>query len=177
LAKKSTEKAKSTNHFNERQQRIYDFLKKHSVAVLSTASNSGQPHGVVIYYDIDKDFDITFITKTNTLKHQNLMENNRLMLTVFESRSQTVCQISGSSRDIKNTEQTQAITESILRKSLALSGPGEIPISKINSGEYVAIRVLPTKIKFSVYARPKPVSNDEIFDSLGWYELDGKSLS
>lgn len=176
MAKKSTVKPKN-NHFNERQQRIYDFLKNQSVAVLSTASKSGQPHGVVIYYCIDKDFDIAFITKTNTLKHQNLASNNRLMLTVFEPRSQIVCQIFGSSRDIKNAPKTQSITESILRKSLAQSGPGELPISKINSGEYVAVRVLPTKIKFSVYARPKPVSNDEIFDSLGWYELDGKSLS
>jgi hypothetical protein len=55
-----------------------------------------------------------------------------------------------------------------MNKSIA----GEAPIAKINDGNYVTIQIIPEKIKFSVYARPKPLNNDEIFDSLGWYELN-----
>lgn len=171
---KLTKKPKR-HRLSERQQTIYQFLKNNSVAVLSTSSATSQPHGTVIYFYINPSFDIFFITKDHTHKYQNISENNRVMLTVFDAPSQTVCQIEGSTIVVKDKTAVSQVITSIFNNSLKTTTADSLPVSKLE-GHYITLKIHPDNIKFSVYARPKPLNQDELFESIGWYELKAPDL-
>lgn len=170
-----TTKKPTRHRLSERQQTIYQFLKDNSIAVLSTSSAKSQPHGTVIYFYINPSFDIFFITKDHTHKYQNISENNRVMLTVFDAPSQTACQIEGSTLEVTDKNEIGQIISQILKNSLKTTNADSLPVSKLD-GHYITLKIHPDNIKFSVYARPKPLNQDELFESIGWYELKAPDL-
>jgi len=174
LVKKSKKKSKS-HQLSERQQNIYEFLKDNPVAVLSTASKQGRPHGTVIYFYINPNFEIFFITKDHTNKYQNIITNNQVMLTVFNASTQTVCLIEGSTKTVNKQSEINQTINQIVQNSLKTTSADILPVSKLE-GEYITLKIHPENIKFSVYARPKPLNQDELFESIGWYELKSSHL-
>ena len=50
------------------ERTAHDFLKKHKVGVLATATPNGDPHAAAIYYTVDSALNISFVTKTGTKK-------------------------------------------------------------------------------------------------------------
>ena len=175
MSQKTLKKPKKPR-FSERQQNIFNFLKNNPVAVLSTATKQGHPHGTVIYFYISPSFEIFFITKDHTHKYKNILQNNTVMLIVFDAKSQTVCQIEGGTSRVASKSDFNEIFTQIVKKSMQKSIAGELPISKINAGDYIALKIHPDTIKFSVFARPRPLNNDELFESIGWYELSSSNL-
>ena len=163
------------HRLSERQQNIYEFLKNNSVAVLSTSSKSGRPHGTVIYFYINPSFEIFFITKDHTHKYQNIVANNQVMLTVFDAKTQTVCQIEGTTKEVKSKAEISDIIKQIFKNSLKTTSSDILPVSKLE-GHYITLKIHPDNIKFSVYARPKPLNQNELFESIGWYELNSSHL-
>jgi len=54
------------------KQKVYDFLKKNSLCVLSTASKSGKPESAVLGYAF-KDDCFYFCTGIATRKYKNMV--------------------------------------------------------------------------------------------------------
>lgn len=57
-----------TKQFSDTQKRMYDFLFATSMGVLSTIDANGDPHGAGIHYTINKQFEVAFLTKSETKK-------------------------------------------------------------------------------------------------------------
>lgn len=170
MPKTITQKAK-TNKLSERQQRIFDFLNNNPVAVASTTNNQGKAHGAVIYFSLNPDFVISFLTKADSYKHHNLLQNKHIALTVFDPHEQITCQIYGKAKLLVKPSIIDQIAKNIFNLKIKNKKIGEPPMSKLHLGSYVAVQVIPDNIKLAVYARPKAANNDEIFESLSWYEL------
>jgi len=162
---------KNEEPFSDRKQRIYDFLKTHPVGVLSTVSPDGNPHGVVIYYTIDKEFMVSFLTKAGTRKYDNLIRNDHVMLTVFEPQTQTTSQITGKATEIIDNYEVNEVARAILAASMKTSDAGIPPISKLEAGSYVGIKIVPVQIRMAVYARPDPGTYSEMFESIESFTL------
>lgn len=159
------------SHKPERQQRIYNFLKENPIGVLSTVNRSGHPHGSVIYFNIDEHFIVTFLTKSKTKKYQNIVTNPEIIITVFESNTQTTAEINGKAKLVKDSFEINAIAGSILGASLKTSDSGLPPISKLEAGNYVAFKVHPEQIKMAVFARPDPDDYLGMFETIESFEL------
>ncbi len=162
----------SDSSFSDRQERIYNFLKSSPIGVLSTVTADGQPHGAVIYFTIDPDFTISFITKNETRKYQNLSHQNQVTLTVFEPTSQTTAEITGEAVEVKDSYDINSIAGAILAASLKTSEGGIPPISKLSAGDFVGFRVKPTQIKMAVFGRPDPGDYSELFETIESFELN-----
>lgn len=161
-----------TNKFSDRKQRIHNFLYETSLGVLSTIDASGDPHGSVIYFAIDSNFHLAFLTKTDTLKYDNLKRNPRVMLTVFEPKSQTTAQISGTAKEITSSQQVNFVAGHILTATLKTSKTGIPPISKLQAGPYAAFEIEPVQIRMAVYARPGPGEYSDLFETLESFDLE-----
>jgi nitroimidazol reductase NimA-like FMN-containing flavoprotein (pyridoxamine 5'-phosphate oxidase superfamily) len=146
---------KSDNH-----ARIYEFLAKHPVGVLSTVDVNAEPHGVVIYYSVEDNFNIVFTTKRDTKKHDNLQHNNHAMVTVYEPASQTTVQILATATDITDTVKGQDSFKHALAASIRTSNTAVPPISKLSAGHYVAYELKPRQIRIAVFSDPNPGSYD-----------------
>ncbi|MFA5003825.1 MAG: pyridoxamine 5'-phosphate oxidase family protein [Candidatus Saccharimonadales bacterium] len=162
---------KKTDELSDRQRRIYDFLHAHPVGVLSSVSANGEPHGVVIYFDIDKKFNVSILTKSETRKYENLKHYNRIMLTVFESHTQTTAQITGEAIEIVGNHEINKVASAILSVSLRVSDQGAPSILKLEAGHYVAFKIKPSQIRMAVYARPDSGDYVDLFDTIESFEL------
>jgi general stress protein 26 len=140
---------------SESNQRVYDFLKSHPVGVLAMVDPNGNPHATVIYFSIEEDFSISFTTKRDTKKHDNLQHNNHVMLVAYEAETQTTTQVIGTAEDITDAQQAQeTFTNTQIAASETSEEAGEPPISKLYAGEYVAYSLKPAQIRMAVFARP-----------------------
>lgn len=145
---------------DESRRRIYNFLAHQPIGVLSTVDPNGNPHGAVIYYSIGKDFSITFTTKQKTKKFDNLTHSNHAMLVVYEAMSQTTVQVTGTVEEITDKDEADAAFRTMLATSMATSEAGLPPITKLQAGPYVALRIKPLQIRMAIFARPDPGGYD-----------------
>jgi hypothetical protein len=157
---------KTTGKFSDRQQRMFDFLFTTSIGVLSSTDPGGDPHGAVIYYTINKQFEVAFLTKSGTKKYDNLIHNNHVMLTVYEPLTQTTVQVTGVAREVKNGFDMNEIAARVLDTSLKTSDAGMPPLSKLEAGSYVAFRIEPMQVRMAVYARPDPGDYTDLFETV-----------
>lgn len=140
--------------YTESNQRIYDFLKMHPIGVLATVDPNGNPHAAAIYYAINDEFTVTFMTKRDTKKHDNLLHNNHVMLVVFEAFTQTTAQIIGIAKDISDTSEAEAVYKNMVQAAERTSDSGVPPISKLYAGNYVAYQIEPVQIRMAMFIRP-----------------------
>lgn len=157
---------------SDRQNRIYTFLQEMKVGVLSTVTPDGNPHGVVIYFTVNPDFSISFLTKAGTRKYDNIMHDNHVMLTVFEPRTQATTQITGQAYPMQDSKKIHDLTETVLGVSQKSSEAGVPPITKLQVGNYAAFTITPLQIRMAVYDRPDSGSYGELFESIESFELN-----
>ena len=157
--------------FSDRKQRFFDFLVTHPVGVISTVDPSGEPHGAVIYYTVDPEFKVYFLTRNKTKKYDNLVHYNHAMLTVCEPKTQTTVQIVGTSEVIKNGYEINSIAGAVLGASVQTSEGGLLPITKLEAGEYVAFRLTPVQLRMAVYSRPDSGGYQDLFESIESFDL------
>ena len=149
-AKQPQESAQSS----ESNNRIYAFLRSNPIGVLATVDPDGNPHAAVIYFSVSDDFNLTFTTKHDTKKHDNLIRNNHAMLVCYEASSQTTVQITGSVKKIDDIGEANEAFTHMLQASQQTSESGIPPITKLHAGQYIAYRIKPTQIRMAVFIRP-----------------------
>lgn len=156
---------------SDQQQRILSFLEDTPVGVLSTVDPNGNPHGVVIYFVIDGNFNVYFLTRAETRKYDNLKHHNHAMLTVFDPESQTTAQITGRATEVEDSYQVNEIANQMVQASLKTSEAEVPPITKLSAGEAVAFKIEPVQIRMAVYARPESGDYKELFESIESFNL------
>ena len=150
----------------EERSRILEFLQHNSVGVLATVDPNGEPHAAAIYFTVDDDFNILFLTKTGTKKHDNLKHHNHAMLVAYDAKSQTTAQVKGTVTEITDVTRMQRVFSDILKISMKTSEAGVMPLDKLQAGEYVAYSLDPKEVRMAVFIRPDPGDYSQIFETV-----------
>jgi len=168
------QKAKSqpVHELSARKQRFYNFLKEYPVGVLSTVTPNGDPHGVVIYFDVNEHLDISFLTRAETRKRDNLKHSKHVALTVFEPKTQAVVQIAGEAKEITDSYEVNGLAQLILKASQKTSGAGAPPIAKLEAGPFVGYKITPKQGRMAVYARPETGEYSDLFEVVECFDLE-----
>jgi general stress protein 26 len=145
--------------------KMYDFLRANPVGVLATVDPQGDPYAAVIYYSVNKDFDVTFTTKRNTKKNDDIQHNDHVQLTVYEAASQTMAQLTGIAKEITDALEAQEAFRATVQASLRTSLAGLPPVSKLQAGYYIAYKIHPKQLRMAVFSRPTS-ELDEIFQTV-----------
>lgn len=148
----------------ESNRRIYDFLTQQFIGIVATSNLSAKPHAAVVYFSIDQNFVVTFITKIETQKHHNLTENNQVMFLVYDSFVQTTTQISGIAMRIDDKTKENDIYNNVVAIAQRTIRSEIPPIAKLLAGQYVAYEIKPIAISMAVYARPES-GGEELFEA------------
>lgn len=127
---------------------------------MATVDPNGDPRATVIYYTVNEDFTITFMTKRDTKKHDNIQHNNHVQLVAYEASSQTTAQITGIAEDISDTPEANEVFNKMVTAAIRTSEAGVSPISKLYAGHYVAYKIAPKQIRMAVFIRPDPGGYD-----------------
>lgn len=135
---------------------IRDFLNSIGVGVLATVNDKCVPHAATIYFIVDPDLTIHFLTKEHTTKHTNLQRNPRAALVVHNGRSQTTVQIQG--KTTKLTRRKERVNQLYARISVTAkttSDAGILPIDKLKAGGFVAYSLRPNSVRMAKFADAK----------------------
>lgn len=145
------------------QAEAYDFLAKHKVGVLATVDPNGEPHAAAIYYFIDKDFTVSFVTKTGTKKADNLQHNNHAVLLVYDAESQTTVQVTGVVTEVTDLLKVNEIFTQAIYASIDTAKATVPPLAKLNEGDYVGYRLAPKQVHMAVFGHSKPGDYSDLF--------------
>lgn len=146
---------------------VKDFLTSQPVGVISTVNSKGRPHAAVVYFNVNEDLSLTFLTKIDTQKYRNLKRNNHVMIVAYEQESQTTVQVEGQAINITDTPEAEEVFKRTLQSVEKTSESGVPPISKLHAGHYVAYKIVPSQIRMAVFARPDP-GGYEMYETLSF---------
>ena len=119
---------------------LYEFIKKHKLAVIATTDGNGRPEAAVIGVAVDKNLEIICGTYNTSRKYLNLKKNARVALVIGWEKAQTV-QYEGIAEELDENEAEQAL-DTILAKTPSAA--------RYVEREYkVVYRIKPSWIRFS----------------------------
>lgn len=163
--------AQHNKTLTERQRRIYDFLRTNRTGVLASVDANGEPHGVVIYYTIDKNFKVSFLTRAGTKKYDNIRRHNHVVLVVYDAQAQTSAQILGKAIEVRDSTTVNTVAEAVFLGGITTGENVILPVAKLEAGEYVAYSIIPDQIRLAVYAQPNVTEPGNVFESIESFEL------
>lgn len=135
------------------------FLKLNPMAVLSTVAENGKPWGSAIYYVADEEFNFYFVTRAKTFKFQNLEKNPYAALTVADNESQTTVQAQGKISKLPLDSYMDVIFDKLAKIKPVDNPHWAPPISKIQAGDFIPLKLTPSKLQFANY-KPQKLEKD-----------------
>ncbi|MBL8160084.1 pyridoxamine 5'-phosphate oxidase family protein [Candidatus Saccharibacteria bacterium] len=133
------------------EERIRTFLQEHKTAVLATVNARGVPHATALYYALDDEYTIRFLTKRGTRKSSNLVQNPQVSLVVFDEGRQISVSIAGQAVRVRGEVETHEAFLRTLRASLHTADSAIPPVSRLDAGDYVAYELRPAEIRMQTY--------------------------
>ena len=143
----------------ELHKEVFNFLHQHPMGVLSTITDNGAPWGSAIYYVADEDFNFYFVTRMETFKYQNLDKMPLAALTIADSESQTTVQATGTISQLPVKDYADIVFGKLAKIKPDDDYTWMPPIAKIQKGNYMPLRLTPTKMQYANYM-DKKLQND-----------------
>lgn len=136
---------------NPDYSKIAAYIDRNPATVLSTVGPDG-PHGTVIYAIAASHGTICFVTKNQTKKYQNILENPSVCLTFFNDRESTTLQVAGKAFVADNSQGLKDIVMDKVTRMHAIMSDWLPPVTKIQNGEYAVIGIEVTYARLSDYS-------------------------
>lgn len=133
---------------------ILNFLQHNQLGVLASVNTDGKPDAAAIYFHIDKNFRVFFVSPEGTHKFANIQSNPHVTLTVTnEETKETVC-LHG-----KATTNNDALHSTLEKISESLQKDFEfvktLPLFTYKGKKKHAVEIVPYKICFRKYTDTK----------------------
>lgn len=145
------------------KEEILDFLNNQRLATVATVKESGLPDAASVYYVVNEDGDLFFLTRKETGKFKNIQQSGEVVVVVTDREKLETVKIQGKA--VPMIGDFSIIEKVVTRLATARSGfsaeAGEfiadldklLPLLKRHEeGGIVAIRVVPYKVRISRYA-------------------------
>lgn len=133
-------------------QDALNFLHANSLGVLSSVDRTGNVAGAYVYYLVGVDHMVYILTKSGTEKGRNVLLHSQVGLTVHEAGTMKTLQISG----IAEVETDEKIKHTVYERIAVPRKVGDKttmpPITKIDAGAFIVIRVRPLRMRYNDYA-------------------------
>jgi nitroimidazol reductase NimA-like FMN-containing flavoprotein (pyridoxamine 5'-phosphate oxidase superfamily) len=123
------------------------FLKEHEYAVLSTADRTGNIRGAVVNY-IFKDNYLYILTKDQTTKAHNMIANQQVAMTIYDSDQLKTAQLEGTANIEADLEKKILIFNEINKPHNYGGNFSLPPVSKLAAGAFIVFKITPTNIKY-----------------------------
>ena len=133
-------------------RQAYYFLNKQPAAVLATLNQDKSPHLTVVYFHVDEDMSVSFLTKSDTRKSKNIKKRKKATLLAYDSKSQQSITISGKAQEIDSIPAGTKLFTETMQTALRTSEGGKMPLSQLlSAGHYALFKITPQQIEFSSY--------------------------
>lgn len=119
-------------------------FEKIDLVHVATSSKKGRPHSATLLFVPDKNFSFYFITKNNTTKTKNLLENPWMSASIGSEPPMSF-QLFGRATRVTAKDESQKVMERWAKRASRLEKIWP-PIFRINKEGYAIYRFKPTKV-------------------------------
>ena len=135
--------------FNRKER---DFVESHELSVLSTLGTDGRVSGSAVYYMFDGS-RLFIVTKEGTEKAQNILKNPQVALTITDESAMATMQIDATASVETDNAKRQTAFDAIVRQRQYKSGVKYPPVTTINAGGFVILRLTPTTVRYNEFSQ------------------------
>jgi len=123
------------------QKKIYEFIKKHSLGVVSTVTSDFLPEAAVVGISENENLELIFGTSRKSRKYYNLLRNPRVAVVIGWESGKTL-QYEGEAVELKDDTGRQAAIETHLAK---------IPSAAkyLSDADEAVFKIIPKWIRYS----------------------------
>lgn len=132
---------------------VFVFLQENSLGTLVTVGDDGTPHPAAIFFHIENNFTIQFITKMKTRKFMNAEKHPRITLYVYSEEKLTSVTIVGECKMIYDTLEFAHVIEHF--QNVIGDDTSKMwlpPVAQIEAGHYAACALIPSSIRYKRFA-------------------------
>lgn len=112
-----------------------------SLGTISTISSNIKPEAASIYFVFDKNLNIFFITRKESRKYKNILNNNRASFVITTEKPPKTVQLEGVVEETSTKEQGTHFSNLIATASRHNFMP---PVSQLNDSEMVFMKIKTT---------------------------------
>lgn len=151
---------------SDTKKKALDFLNKNHLGVVATASKKGLPHASSVFFLCESDFDIYFLTKTETTKFRNISENPHVSLVVTDSSKHITLQLHGLATKVDDTEIVRKKLDKLAQIITDYSEVWPAPVSKMDAGSYVVIHIKTSDLSLGDFRWIKDHDHSDYFERI-----------
>lgn len=118
-----------------------EFLKSHNTMVIATASYEGEPQAATVYYVVDDQFNLYFMTSKGSKKCDNLRSNGKIAFVVGSGPEVVTMQGGGFTESLDENE-SKVFYDLIER--VALKSVNQWPLLTLAKEGFCTFRIVPT---------------------------------
>lgn len=133
-------------------ERALRFLTSHDTAVISTIDSGNNPHGAVVYYQVDQDNVVYILTKIQTSKAQNTLRRSPVALTVYDPERLQTLQLRGFGQVESGQKLAVEVYRQIMKTRAARGETSEAPVAKLRAGDFTVIKISIATLNFMDYS-------------------------
>jgi len=138
--------------YNIEKTEAWNFLQEHPLGTLATINKTGTPELAAIYFFTENDFSCFFVTKVETRKFKNSLEQPMATLLSFDEDTIASIEIQGQVEIITDTADITRIIQKFQELALLRKrGYWIPPVSQLDAGQYVVCKLVPQHILFNTY--------------------------
>ena len=130
-----------------------NFLREHNLATFSSVDKNGDVSGAIVYYMVDDGLFVYILTKSSTDKGRNIFAHPQIALTVHETGTLQTLQMQGTATVETNSQIRQSVFDFVVKLRVYRDKKHLPPITKIDAGSYMVIKINPTKMDFNDYSK------------------------
>lgn len=134
----------------------YKFLSVHRVATLATIAVNGPPDLATIYYIVDEDLNLYFMTRIESRKYRNLKEQPMLSMVITDEGTMETIQLTGMSERIENFKDESAVLSKLWVADYAEQhwpGPAVKLYEAGHSAQLAVTKIIPTEMTYASFER------------------------
>ncbi|MFZ1323641.1 MAG: pyridoxamine 5'-phosphate oxidase family protein [Candidatus Saccharimonadales bacterium] len=128
------------------------FLRSQDLGVISTVDRTGNVHGAFVHYIVDRSEQVYILTKSDTSKGRNIYAHSQVALTVHQTDTLKTLQLSGLAEVETDLGIRDMVFGHIVRPRSYLFKKLMPPVTKLDAGTYVVIRIRPMTVSYHDYA-------------------------
>lgn len=131
------------------EEMITSFINSHPQGILTTLNKSGEMQGSVInIFDLD-NYQFAFMTRKDSRKYKNLLENPSVSFVTFDPFSRTEAEIEGITELVNDETQTNKILGII--SEAAKLGKWHVSPYVSTDDDYALFVIYPSNIHMTTY--------------------------
>lgn len=134
----------------------HKFLSAHRTATLATVTTKTKPDAATVFYIVDKDMTICFMTRVESRKFRNLEKQPVVSMVITDEKTMETIQLTGTAERIENIlQESRALARLWIADYGNPNWPGPA-VKLFDSGRSVqlaAVKVVPQEMTYASFEK------------------------